>query len=210
MPSTSIGKRTLDRLLRLLGEDANLSEQPKLDTSRVVLVSQVDDLSFGHPAAGFGRFLASITPTVGAATFCAIEFTPDEGLWVREISVTGGNTRIYMQFGGSGIGAFTVSDNLALYTSIVGRPEDGDFPTFTTAQWDALVAGSATVPKIFRGATIGQATANPQTGLFLPAAITYRDLWVPAGATFSVVAATVNVGITFYMQLELPAENFLT
>lgn len=202
-------KRGLDRLTRALGEDDHLAEGPKLDTSRVVLVSQVDDLSYAHAAAAVGRAWTTPTPSSGVGTFSGFEFTPDEGLWIRELTC-GANSRVYFDYGGGLAVAYTVADNLALTALSCGRPEDTDFPAFLSTTWAALVTGSATVPRIFRNAQIGQAPANPQTGVFIGAGVVMRDIWVPPGATFSILAVAANVGNSVTMQLDLPAENFFT
>ena len=204
-------KRPLDRLLRSLGRDLQLSETPDLDTRAIVLTANVDNLAFAHAAAGFGRMLVTFAPSAGAATFSAFEFTPDEGVWVRDLLVVGGNSRVNMQFGGGMAGAFTVADALALTPIVCGRPEDSDFDGFTQGSM-ASVTGvpAAGFPRLFRDAQVGQAPINLSTGVFTANVSTWRDLYVPAGATFGVYGTSLNTAITVYVQLDLPAENFFT
>jgi hypothetical protein len=202
-------KRPLDRLLRALGRDTQLSDTPDIDTQAIVLTANVDNLAFAHPAAAFGRLLVAFIPSAGAATFSAAEFTPDEGVWIRELFVVGGNSRMNMQYGGGMAGAFTVADNLALTPVICGRPEDCDFDGFVQGNMANITGVPATgFPRVFRDAQIGQAPINLSTGVFTAAVNNWRDLFVPAGATFGIYGITVNTALTIYMQLDLPAENF--
>jgi hypothetical protein len=101
-----------------------------------------------------------------------------------------------------------VSDPLGNYNAIIGRPELSDYPGMTlSTTWAALTGAAAALP-IFRDAQIGQ--ANTSVGMFTANAITWRDLWVPAGATFSITCTAANTSLTYYLQIELPAENFYT
>jgi len=203
-------KRPLDRLIRGLGQDVQLADTPEVDASRIVLVSVVDNLAFAKAAASFGRMLITWIPSAGAATFSSFEFTPDEGLWVREMFTTGGNSRLNLSFGGGPTGAYSVQDGLGLTNAVCGRPEDTDFDGFTQTTLAQLVGGAPGVPKIFRDAQVGQAVAQPNTGVFTAGASKWFDLFVPAGCTFSLSGNAVNVGVTTYMQIDLPAENFFT
>lgn len=205
--AVSLQKRALDRLLRALGHDHQLGEQPLLDTSRIVLTANVDDLRFAHSAAGYGRMWATVIPSVAAGTFSGLEFTPDEGLWIREL--TGSvNWAMTLSFGGSPSGAYTVADALANAKVVIGRPEDTDFPAVLQTTF-ATITGATGAPKIFRDVQIGQAAAGP-IGMFSFPQTVWRDLYVPAGATMSMLATAANTAINFQMQLELISENFFT
>ncbi len=207
--ATSLQKRSLDRLLRGLGHDHQLAEQPLLDTSRVVLTSNVDSLAYAHAAAAVGRLWLSITPSILAAQFSALEFTPDEGIWIRELAIVSGNVNMNLSYGGGPSGAYTVNDALAGSSALCGRPEDTDFVGFTQATLANLVGGTATVPKVFRDAQVGRVAAGVG-GMFTTTGLVWRDLWVPPGATFSVTAVVANTSFSAYFNIDLSAENFYT
>ena len=205
--AASLQKRALDRLLRALGHDHQLSDTPMLDTSRIVLTANVDDLRFAHSAAAFGRMWLTVIPSTNVGTFSGLEFTPDEGLWIRELQGSV-NWAMTLQYGGSPSGVYTVADSLANAKAVIGRPEDTDFAAILSTTFSAIT-GNTGAPKIFRDAQIGQAAAGP-TGMFSFPATVWKDLYVPAGATLSMLATAANTAINFQIQIDLIAENFFT
>lgn len=207
--ATSLQKRALDRLLRSLGQDVNLAEQPAIDPSRISLVAQVDNLEYAHAGGGKGRLLVTFIPSSGAVTFCGWELTARLGFFIRELVTAGANTRFYLTGGGGPVGNFVVADPLTAIPIVCGRPEDTDYPGFTLSNIGDLTTGT-NAPRVFTAAQSGQAPIQPGTGPFLAAGVVLRDIYVPAGFTFAVIATTVNIPYTTYVQIDLTAENFFT
>ena len=202
----AVQKRNLDRLLRGIGEDTNLAETPILDSTRIVITTQLDDLSRAHGALAFGRMVMTIIPSAGVANFSGFQCTPFEGFWIRELSVAGSNANVSLSVGAPP--AFAVADALT-NPVLCGRPDNTDFPAFLQSTVGTLVAGSATVPRILRDAQIGQ-SLGALAGLFITSLHVVRDLWIPAGVTIDVRSTATNIAMTTHLQLDLPAENFFT
>lgn len=206
---TSVRKRTYDDLVRALGADAT-EFQPEIDASSLSLGYQVADVGFSLPNRSSIKCWLHLIPSINAAQFSSMDFTPAQGMWVRYLNGFGGNMLVNL-FNSPGQPAYAVNDSLAGISTVTSTPEGSDYPVPPVGtngiSLDQLVVGANLgAPQLFTQIQVGRLAAG-RTGIFFPAnsPAGLLDLWVPPLSTLEISSGTANQAISVQLQLEFPA-----